>query len=93
MYHLNISNFPKQFESKQKTMTIVDDIDIEVNENLKGNYILYQLDNSYIEFFNKLNYIISKNTKIDKNIMYFDTNILYQRQYQQLSVVIPNSNP
>ncbi len=92
MYHLNISNFPKQFESKQKTMKIVDDIDIEVNENLKGNYILYQLDNSYIDFFNKLNYIISKYTYIDKNIMYFDTNILYQRQYQQLSVVIPILN-
>ena len=73
-------------------MKIVDDIDIEVNENLQGNYIIYQLDNSYIDFFNKLNYIISKNTKIDKNIMYFDTNILYQRQYQLLSIIIPILN-
>ena len=94
MYHLDVSasTFNKKFQSTQKTMKIVDDIDIEVNENLNANYIIYQINDSYINFFNKMNYIISKNTKINKNTMYIDTNMLYQMQYQQLSVVIPILN-
>jgi hypothetical protein len=92
MYNLDVSKFPTNFESKQKTMKILDDIDIKINESLRANYILYEIDNLYIDYFNKINYNILKNTYIDKNIFYIDNDFINKMQYTHLSNLIPILN-
>ena len=88
MYELDISNFPKEFKSKQTKMNIIDDFNLsfELNSSIKSQYIINEIKNKYISYFNNINYIIKRYINVEnKEKFTLDINFFNKIQIQKIS--------
>jgi len=69
MYPLDLEamGISKSYKSNQTTMSIVDDIDINPTESLKGQYLIFELNSMYKSYFDNINFNILRYVKEDTN--------------------------
>lgn len=73
---LNAIGLSKLFDSPQKEMKVVEDIDIDVIETKKGEMFIYQIEEIYKKFKESIEYTISKyidyKDRMDPHSLYMD---------------------
>ena len=91
MYNLNVNDFTNLKQPNNinnKTMGIVDDIDINPEETLIGNYIISYLNIVYKTYFERVAYNIKKYVHIKNNKYHIDNEFLNRLIYHKLIVLI-----
>lgn len=64
---LNFIDIAKSYKSKQTTMPIIDDIDINTTESLTGQYVIFELNKMYQSYFDNVNLNILRYVKENEN--------------------------
>jgi hypothetical protein len=69
MYPLDLDamGISKSYKSNQTTMPIVDDIDINPEKTMPGQYLIFELNRMYQSYFDNVNYNIMKYVSEDTN--------------------------
>ena len=80
---INDLDLPNNMEFNQATMNILDDIDINPTKSKKGNFLIYQMENLYEDYFNNVeinikNYVKDVNGKVEIDEAFFNK-VLYDK--------------